>query len=264
VTATAVFAGGLVLISFQPLLADEGDERMDTSRSRLEPFYEEIIPFVYVSNLGGMVGGSPATSQSYYVNRAGMVQRSEETTDGSLQRLQEGLLRDDASLGGLFRFRFPAETAPSAGKSGAHLELSEYFPPRVVVGYAAPSGEYALRSYGADEMSASVQEFVKATTSSVEGSELVDARAGLYVRAQRLPSFDPHIQAPDVLLETVGSSSELLRVLQNEMALIRVGDPDTSFSLSEDIEVKPGQPAHIQFGEIYFRIIAYRLPAESH
>jgi hypothetical protein len=87
------------------------------------------------------------------------------------------------------------------------------------------------------------------------------ARPGLYGRAQRLAHFDPNIEKLDAKLTVERSRSvpHLADMIAAERALVFLADGKESALLFDGIAVAPDRPLHLQIGDRYFLILAYRL-----
>ncbi len=215
-------------------------------------------PFVFVSLVGAKVGGRPASSESFYVGRDGLVQVSEESTDGVLHRLRQGQLDTESFFDGLSQV-VPSDSADAVDGSAESDELPEFFPPAVVLAYAAPSGEFLMTEYRQDHLPERVASFVAQVTALGEQPDLVDAEPGLYARAQRHLVFDPSIETPDLVLdeEEAANAAPLSTMLRRETAFIRLGAVDEEVVLAGSISLLPDRSVQVQVGQIVYLVMAY-------
>lgn len=221
----------------------------------------EVVPFAYVSKIGGMVGGFTATSNSQYINSSGLVQVSKEETNGVLHMLKIGHADTRAFFDDLARdCKLLLPKRKSAERDQAH-ELSEYYPPKTLVCYSVPSqGNVICNSYGINETTDALKNFVNKAEKIIIQSALALAEAGLYARAQRIPEADLNFITPDVKLEhsDIAANKRLVSILKNEMALIRIGEEAATVVLANKITLLPDKPIYIQIGKRVYLLITYR------
>jgi hypothetical protein len=215
-------------------------------------------PFVFVSLVGGQVGGRPASAESFYVGRDGRIQVSEESTDGVLHRLRHGRLQTESFFEGITRVGSADGTEAADGATQPE-ELPEYFAPAVVLAYEAPSGEFLINDYPQQELPEPVASLVARVTALGERPELVDAEPGLYARAQRHPIFDPRIETPDLVLdvEEAARDAHLSSMLRREMAFIRLGDVEEEVLIAGRVALLPDRSVHVQVGQIVYLVMAH-------
>lgn len=245
----------LMMSSPSPLAGDEIYPMARNTGSLIE-----AGRFVYVSEIGGMVGGFTATSNSRYIGGTGLVQVSREETNGVIHMLRmghadtEGFLRELAEG---CKLRPPER---NSAQQGEPLEVSEYYPPETLVCYLTPSHHYVIYSFKGKEVTDVVRGFVNQAAEFVARSELSSVKPGLYVRAQRILESDAKIVKPDVVLERseLAANKKLLSILENEMALVRVGQETDRGVLRGKITFLPDKPIHIQIEDYLYLVTTYR------
>ncbi len=216
------------------------------------------IPFIFVSLLGAQTGGFSALSESFYIGQDGRVQMSKESSDGRLHRLHDGLVETESFFEEIIRVS-SAQNTENRQRATAQGDLTDYYPPKVVLAYATPLGEYSIKSYSRQQIPETVAEFADRVTALRERPELAAAEPGLYIRAQHLPRFDPRIQKPDLVItvEEAVRDANLWNAVRREMALVRVGSLDENVLIIGSLALRPEHPVHVQVGDIVYRIITY-------
>lgn len=215
------------------------------------------IPFVFVSLVEAKVGGRPASSESYYVGHDGLVQVSEESTDGVVHRLRHGQMDTEPFFENLSQLH-STDSAEPGDNSAEPDELPEFFPPTVVLAYAAPSGEFLTFEYQQDQPPQPAASLVARITALGERQGLVDAEPGLFARARRQSAFDPNIETPDLVLdEEAATKDPVSTMLRRETAFIRLGAADDEVVLAESVSLLPDRSVQVQVGQIVYLLMAY-------
>lgn len=224
---------------------------------------KEILPFAYVSKIGGMVGGFSATSNSQYINSSGLVQVSKEETNGILHMLRFGHIDTSAFFNDLakkYKPLLPKKKPPMHDKA---LELSEYYAPQTLVCYLVSAKDnVACHYYGKDEITDAIRDFMNKMEKIIDKSELSMAKAGLYVRAQRIPKTELSFTTPDIKLQDLTDNQILSSILENEMALVRIDEETAKAELADKITLLPDKPIYIQIGDRLYLLITYRYKGE--
>jgi hypothetical protein len=210
------------------------------------------MPFVFLSSIEPHAGGRAGTSQVFLLDAEERLQVSSESTDGLLFLLEDARLSQ-----GTFRDVLARSSDLPPASSPARMQ--DHSPARVAVGRLDPSGTYDMRSFAAREQPAGLAALAEHLRLLREGAQLVRSRPGLYVRAQRIPTFDARVQPPDLVLddEAARRTPVLAELLKQEMRLVRVGDSGTSVPLGESLEFRSGRAMHVQVGSRVYRLLAY-------
>jgi hypothetical protein len=211
------------------------------------------VPFVWVSLLGPHVGGRRATSETVYLGKDGAVQVARETNDGELISLREGRLQPIALWEELDGIPVPKPAKRASG------ELTDYRPPTVVVARLSALGAYSIASYRREELVEPTSDLVERATAMPGGIRLEAGKPGLYLRAQRIPGFDPRIQKPDLEIsaERGRKNRVLAKALRREMSLVRIGDHGEKVVLFGELELRPERRVHLQSGDTVYRLVSY-------
>jgi hypothetical protein len=221
---------------------------------------EKVVPFVFTSQIGGMVAGFSAMSNSTYISLSGLVQVSKEETNGILHTFL--VAHTDTSklfqdIGG--KMDFTQMRKPVADNKND--VLSEYYPPKRFFAYFLKREDGFFYEYFEEtNCPDSCKKFVEKISDFSAKTTLHYAKPGLYVRAQRvntsnlqLISFDLELERSDLL-----SFPTLNKILQNEMALVQVHKKQDRAILDGNIMVKAGDPVHARIGKDVYLIFPYR------
>lgn len=217
--------------------------------------------FVFLSEVGGLVGGLSTQATSWYVGSDGLVQVSRETTDGRLLSLCEGHA-DGPALAEI------AATLPSAMPEKARRPapadlVSEYYPPHVSIAYRLAGRDEFAEEYDPELVRTHLAAFERRLEDVAGRTARSLAKPGLYARAQRLVRFDPNIGKLDgkLTVERSRSLPRLASTLAAERALVFLAEGKDAAVLFDGAAVSPDHPLHLQIGSRYFLILAYRLEA---
>ncbi len=243
------------------LAASSSSAKSKGQTSRGKGLAKQAVPFAYVSKIGGMIGGFTATSNSLYIGGTGLVQVSKEETNGVLHMLRIGHADIRAFFDDLARNCKLLLPKRKSAEQGQAFELSEYYPPQTLVCYSVPAqGNVICNYYGKDETTEVVRDFVNKVKKIIAQAELSLAEAGLYIRAQRIPEPDLSFIEPDLKLQhfNLTANKRLLSILENEMALVRVGEETATVVLANKIRLMPDKPVYIQIGERVYLLITDR------
>jgi hypothetical protein len=234
------------------------------SSSESESFMESHS-FLFVSSTGAMVGGFAARSRTMYINRSGLIQESEVETNGDLHWLhfRNGAEPSDfeRAVGSVV---LPLREGSKREKRGP-VEVSEYYAPETVVMGLLPSGKHFYEAFESNDLPPLVGRIVQEVATCLSRAPMESAKAGIYVRAQRLMDRERRYRKMDHSL-TPGDLNldERLRVLfQNEMGLVLVGKEGKSIVLAGRVPLKPGAPVHVECGDLAYVLFPYRLAAKS-
>ena len=223
-----------------------------------------LVPFAFISKIGGMVGGHSAVADSTYLSRSGLIQVSREDTSGVLLSLvtaqtDTGNILEElaASLGSP-----EAKTPPT---DSTNVELPEYYAPQTVVAYFLHGKKGSVHEFVGEAGQATArQRFFDEISRFIATHKLSPAAPGLYVRAQRLPTSDLQLIKFDLECEESDllSFTTLKQILENQMALLRVQEVDGSPLLARNVALKAGNPLHIRVGKQAHLIVPYRYAPE--
>ncbi len=217
-------------------------------------------PFIFLSLLGPHTGGFPALSRTFYIGQDGYLQVSEESSDGILRRLRQGLI-DTTTFYEARRQADAARKPDDAQESTlAHNELTDYFPPKVVLVYTTASGGYFARSYERARLPKPVYSLMRQVIALQDRPEFTDADPGIYVRAQRLEKFDPRIQTLDLVvdMEEAAHSVDFSNAIGREMAFTPVDLKDGVARFFGRVPLRREDPLHMQIGAMVYRILVYQ------
>jgi hypothetical protein len=205
-----------------------------------------------------MVGGRAAQAESIFIGSDGRVQASSESTHGILHRLQEGQAPEETLFADLYQLTASLDRRTEPPRT-PDTKLPEYFPPKLVLSTLGPRADYWMQSYPREEVPEAAAELSRRMTTLRDSLEPVTAEPGLYVRAQRIPSFDHRIQTPALVLGIARAAEDatLVRMLQNEMRLIRVGDTAESHLLAGELPLRPDRRFHLQVDQTVYRILSF-------
>jgi hypothetical protein len=220
-----------------------------------------VVHFAFISEIGGMVGGFSAISNSKYISRSGLIQVSREETNGVLHALMTG--HTDTSV----FFKNIAEDSnfcPRMEKSVVDQNsniVSEYYPPKTLMAYFFYGGNnVACEYYGEVPNTEVAKSFVNKVLDLTAKTKLYPATPGLYVRAHRilasnlnLIEFDLELDRSDLL-----SFPILNKISEVQMALVRVGEKDGKAVIADNIVIKAGDPIHIRIGKVAYLVFPYR------
>jgi hypothetical protein len=222
---------------------------------------ERPVQFAFISNIGGMVGGLSAISNSTYISRSGLVQVSKEDTNGVLHTLM--VAQTDTSE--VFKDISRAGDFTKIGKANTDKKdnvLSEYYPPTKFVSYFYEGDSGSVHEYfGYDEHTGFAKKISDNISDFVAKTKLHSANLGIYVRAQRLPNKNLHFIKFDLVLEPddLISFPILTSILENEMAMVGIPEKNGDARLDNNIVIRPGYNLHIRVGQKAYVVFTYQL-----
>ena len=224
------------------------------------PLEVERKAFVHVEKVGGMVGGHTAVSDARHVGLGGLVQVTREETDGRLHLLRQGQV--DAQS--LFESLAHGDPLPAPQVPEGPVEDSEYYPPSITITRFIPAHGYRVFSVEGEPPSGA-RAVVDRVWTLADAAEVAPAEPGLYVRAYRIPPKDEESSTPDVVVPVarVNGDPKLRRVLEEEMALVRVGGEKDMVVLGQSFTIIPGRPVHFQVAERRYVMFAFRYAGGS-
>lgn len=220
---------------------------------------EKLFQFVFTSQIGGMVGGFSAISDSTYISLSGLIQVSKEETNGVLHTLMiaqtdtSKLFEDIASNVDFTQMKTPVT-------DNKNNVLSEYYPPKKLLAYFfQKENDFFYEYFEEATFPNSCKIFLEKVTDFSAKTTLHYASPGLYVRAHRvrtsnlqLIKFDLELERSDLL-----SFPTLNKILQNEMALVQVNNINGRAILADNIVIKAGDPIHTRIGTDAYLIFPY-------
>jgi len=203
-----------------------------------------------------MVGGSSARSCTAYVADSGLLQASDEETDGTLHDLRSG--RGDARA--LLR-ELPLQLPSRPAGQRPPPPVPEYYSPKLAITWLAGSGGYRSAVFETSDVPRKIADFAGRVKSAVRKGDLPRASPGLYARARRQLDFDPEIESPHATLSSreVSSLPLLSDLIAREMSLVRLGPPGLPAALTKDLQISPGRAFRIRVGNLVYLIQAYEL-----
>ena len=220
---------------------------------------ERLVQFVFSSQIGGMVGGFSAISNSTYISLSGLIQVSKEETNGVLHTLMiahtdtSKLFKDISSNVDFSQMKDPLT-------KNRNNSLSEYYPPQKLLAYFFQrENETVYKYFGEANYPESCKKIFEKVSDFAANTTLHYADPGLYVRAHRVAAanlqlieFDLELEPSDLL-----SLPTLNKILQNEMALVRTHEKNGRALLADNIMIKSGDPIHIRIGKDVYIIFPY-------
>jgi hypothetical protein len=249
----------LPMLTFIPSNGIKSESNKDSARSDAE-MLGNMVQFVFISQIGGMVGGSSAISNSQYISSSGLIQFSTEETNGVLHTLMIGHSDESKFFKNMAKDPniCPRMKKPLTDKQNE--KLSEYYPPITIVAYSFHGGNNVACEYFGEVLNTEVVEnFVNQASDIIAKTKLYPAAPGLYVRATRLLGsnlnlikFDLELECSDLL-----SFATLNEMLENKMALVRVGEKNGRAVISDNVVIKAGNPVHIRIGKKAYLIFPY-------
>lgn len=248
----------VLLLTMSPSLNIKSEIREDLARSNAQKL-EELVQFVFTSQIGGMVGGFSAISNSTYISLSGLIQVSKEETNGVLHTLMiahtdtSKLFKDIASNVDFTQMKKPIT-------DNKNNVLSEYYPPRKLLAYFFQRENEPIYEYfGEAKYPKSCKKFLEKVSDFAAKTTLHYANPGLYVRAQRVPAsniqlikFDLELERSDLL-----SFPTLNKILQNEMAMVRIYQKNGRAVIADNIVIKAGDPIYTRIGKDAYLIFPY-------
>ena len=248
----------VLLFTIGPSFNIKPEVQEDLARANAQEL-EKLIQFVFTSQIGGMVGGFSAFSNSTYISLSGLIQVGKEETNGVLHTLMiahtdtSKLFKDIASNVDFTQMKKPLT-------DNKNNVLSEYYPPKKLLAYFFQRDNEPIYEYfGEAECPKSCKKFLEKVSDFAAKTTLHYANPGLYVRAQRVPAsnlqlikFDLELERSDLL-----SFPTLNKILQNEMALVRIYEKNGGAIIADSIVIKPGDPIHTRIGKDAYLIFPY-------
>lgn len=220
---------------------------------------ENLVQFIYTSHIGGMVGGSYAVSNSTYISISGLIQVSQEETNGILHSLLIAHT-DTRKLFQDLTINYDSSQIERPQTNDRNNEVSEYYPPKKILAFFFQKGSNSIYEYYDNcKTSLSCYKFFEVLSDFTAKTTLRYANPGLYVRAQRLPASNIQFIKFDLELHRsdLQSLPTLNKILQNEMALVQIIIKNGRAVLTDNVEIKAGQPIHIRIGKDAYLIFPY-------
>lgn len=243
----------LTLVALSTCCSRTSGGRAASSLTVDAPRPSPCVAFVFVAQIEPGAGGLPGASRAFYAGRDGRLQVSRESTSGELSSLRLGNGETDALFELVGRIEPPPQRSDHAPG-----EVSDYTPAKVAFAWLIPGGEYRIESHPRDDLPAGYGDLLQSVTSLVDEHALANAIPGLYLRAQRIPRFDPRIQKLDLAMTAlVSRRSVLAEALEHEMALVRIGDRNADVRIAEQLALRPGRPLHVQSDGAFVRLITF-------
>jgi hypothetical protein len=221
----------------------------------------EKMAFVHISQMGGMVGGFSAVSNSQYIARTGLIQISKEETNGVLHQLQEGHTNTSALFDYLAKNADLLNHQETAEIKEQDLNLREYYPPKTLLCYLKTSKENSVCKYfEKDDISNAVRDFLNKAQTLIDQTSLSIAESGLYVRAQCIADWEGRFIKPKLVLEYVDLIAEgkLRNIIENEMSFVRVDMEAKNDTETEKLSFIPDKPFYIQISKDMYLLITYQ------
>lgn len=222
---------------------------------------DKLVQFAFISQIGEMVGGFSAISNSNYISRSGLIQVSKEETNGILHTLMIGQTDSSVFFENLAKDpNFCSQMEKPLTDKNSNT-VSEYYPPKTVVAYSYYGRDNIICEYYGEFESPEVEKiFLDKILDLAAKASLHAAEPGLYVRAQRnlvssldFIKFDLELELYEAL-----NYVTLQKLIQNEMALIRVLEKNGKAILADNIMLEAGYPVHIRIGKRAYLIFPYR------
>lgn len=220
----------------------------------------EKVPFVFISKIGGMVGGFSAISNSQYIGSTGLIQVSREETNGVLHLLKQGHANTRAIFEYLNENSDILQYKSKTEIPKQDYDLTEYYPPKTLLCYFSHEhNNICCHYFNENEITDAVRDFLNEAQKLVDQQELSLAEAGMYVRAQFIPDAKRSFVKPDIKFKNIYvATKQIHTILENQMSLIRVGDMSATYELSEKLSFLPNKPLYIQIGKDVYLFITYR------
>jgi len=233
----------------------------EQSQNKITEGFAMVVPSVYISQIGGMVGSFSTISYSKYIGSTGIVQVSKEENNGVIHSFKVGHINKTKLSNKTINNYITLKRKANISKADSPIELTEYYSPKTMICILAPQNvicDYYEKS--------KIPEFAKAPINLVENiaahSSLSQAKPGLYVRAQQIPDAKENFIQADARLEALDceTNKALCEIIKNEMALIRVSEERAPFELTDNIKLEVNKPFYIEINEIVylFNIYSYK------
>jgi hypothetical protein len=231
------------------------------SVSSSDEISDKAVQFVFISEIGAMVGGSSAVSNSKYISESGLVQVSKEETNGVLHTLMTGLTDTSVFFENIGKGSnaCPQMESPNTAKESGNV--TEYYPPTTYIAYSFFSGSNEVCEYiGEVSNSDLVKNFVDQVSDLVAGTKLSPDSPGLYVRTSRNPTSNLNLIAFDLQLKRsdLPSFVKLNQMIANEMAMIRVREKNGRAVIAGDFTIQAGDPVHLIIGKEAYLLFPFR------
>ena len=220
---------------------------------------EEKAQFIFISQVGGMIGGSSASSTSLYISRSGLIQSSKEETDGELHSFTAGNTDSNIFFNAIGKDKDICSRITESSFHEEHNLVSEYYPEETYVSCSFYTEDSKLCDYvGVVNKTDTIKNIIDHASILFSQAKASPAHPGLYVRATKLANmefihFDLELESSDV-----PSFPIVMKLIESRTALILVTEED-EFKLTDTIVLKAGIPVHVRAGNEAYLLFPYLL-----
>ena len=250
------------LFGISLIITSKAQDYMD---SLCEETLEKMHEFVFISEIGAMVGGSTAISNSKYISISGLIQVSKEENNGTIHNLMTGYGNTNEF------FRDLSEDFDSCPKWNMDEKgkkpglVTEYYPPTTLMAYSFLGHDNLVCKYfGEVSNNETAGKFINRVSAFVTRTELTSAPFGLYIRASHIINPKLNLIKFDLELKRseLSSYDKLNQVIKNQMAMVRVGNKNQLTLIADNVAIIPGKPIHVRIGNNAYLIFPYNFDPE--
>jgi len=258
------FVSLLTLVSFLLFPCADNQSEGHKSSSLLTP--ASVNSFIFVSQIGGMVGGATFCSVSSYLGADGTLQSSREESNGILHSLKTGRADINPVQQKIESSTEAWKRAEAPGETNREAEVSEYYSPKILLNFLLPADPgYFSHYFELSDTTNRLSEVLKSIDTLFSDTPLSKAKDGLYARAQRIPNAKNKFIKAAANLNKLGPPARetMCAVISREMALVRIGGLGDEIILLDGVSLKPNRPLYLEADNLVYLITTYRLEGEA-
>jgi hypothetical protein len=226
------------------------------------------LDYLFYAQRAGAVGGRPSKQQTVYIHADGTVMVSVEYSNGMLTSLKTGVAYTAPVLKDMGdRLSGYIQPSPKALEPNQPLEVSEYYPPSVMLRYRFERDTLpVIIEQVTEEMTPVVAHAIKSITAFIDaGIDLQQSPAATYGRIAQVPDPEKHFITHDLSQDQlVGSCANLIHKLRKQpMALIPLDTHKSKIYLGGDKHLSVKKPIYLKMDDSLFLVKVF-LFASNH
>ena len=168
----------IVLLLAVPLPSCSADNDVGTDQCNLTEIAKAIVPYLYIQDSEGQMGGMRSVAKIIYLAADGVGQLTVEGSDDTVEKVVRSSVQCKAFFQKLDKFVFPRKKKPKTTVKSSGTLVTEYYPASVYIEFFNTKGEIKKYSCNPNELPEQVVELIKDAKDMVlEGKELSEEMA---------------------------------------------------------------------------------------
>lgn len=177
----------MAVLLVTPLSSCSADNDVSAEQSNRTEIAKEIVPYLYIQESEGQMGGMRSVARMMYLTADGVGQLTVEGSDDTVGEIMTSSVQCKAFLAKTDKFVFPQKKNPKTTDEPLEILVTEFIPASVYIEVFTTKGELKKHSYSPKELPKEIAELINKTKDIIlKGDKPARKPAPRYVRSSIL------------------------------------------------------------------------------